>query len=243
MEEKIIHDNETLLAFWDQAFAIPEEEKQAARSEGAGNWEQMAPSEKLLRAVCGLGECRKVLDYGCGNGWAAVAAAKSGCEDVTAADAAPNAVSAAEFIAELCGVSDRVHPVLSAGDWLASVPAGTYDGLVISNVLDVVPPETAKELIAQAARAAAPGARVVIGLNYYLSPEAAEEKGAGLEAGRMLYVNGVLRLVSRSDDEWRELFGPYFAVESLEHFAWPGEAEERRRLFRLIRKPEANENE
>jgi hypothetical protein len=114
---------------------------------------------------------------------------------------------------------------------------------VVSNVLDVVPLETAKELIFQIARAAAPGARVVIGLNYYLSPEAAEEKGTGLEEGRMLYVDGVLRLVSRTDDEWRELFSPYFTVESLEHFAWPGEVEERRRLFRLIKKRETKTNE
>ncbi len=233
MKEQTIRDNKTLLAFWDKAFTIPEEEKEAARREGAGNIEDMAPSEKLLRAVCELGACKRVLDYGCGNGWAAVAAAKSGCEDVTAADAAPNAAEAAGFIAELFDVSDRVHPVLSYDGWLASVPEGTYDGLILSNVLDVVPPETAEELLRLICRAAAPGARVVIGLNYYLSPEAAGEKSMGFEDGRMLYVDGVLRLVSRTDEEWAELFSPFFTVERLEHFAWPGETEERRRLFRL----------
>lgn len=233
MKEQTIRDNKTLLAFWDKAFAIPEEEKKAARREGAGNIEDMAPSEKLLRAVCELGGCKRVLDYGCGNGWAAVAAAKSGCVCVTAADAAPNAAEAAGFIAELFGVSGRVHPVLSYDGWLASVPEGTYDGLILSNVLDVVPPETAEELLRLICRAAAPGARVVIGLNYYLSPEAAGKKGMGLEDGRMLYVDGVLRLVSRTDEEWAELFSPFFTVERLEHFAWPGETEERRRLFRL----------
>ena len=46
-------------------------------------------------------------------------------------------------------------------------------------------------------------------------------------------MDGVLRLVSRTDEEWARLFSPLFEVESLEHFAWPGEKEERRRLFRL----------
>ena len=73
---------------------------------------------------------------------------------------------------------------------------------------------------------------MAVGLNYYLSPEAAADKGLSLTDGR-LYVDGVLRMVSRTDEEWAEGFAPFFTVESLEHFAWPGEAEERRRLFRL----------
>ena len=49
-------------------------------------------------------------------------------------------------------------------------------------------------------------------------------------------MDGVLRLVSRTDDEWAALFDPYFTVEELDHFAWPGEAAETRRLFRLRRR-------
>jgi len=46
-------------------------------------------------------------------------------------------------------------------------------------------------------------------------------------------VDGVLRLVSRTDEEWAAIFSPYYTVERLEHFAWPGEAKETRRLFCL----------
>ena len=66
-----------------------------------------------------------------------------------------------------------------------------------------------------------------------LSPEAAAAKGLALADGRRLYVEGVLRLVSRTDEEWAEVFSPWYTVEGLEHFAWPGEARETRRLFRL----------
>lgn len=242
MNEKLLQDNKNLVEFWDGAFTIPEEEKQAIRESGLSGPDEMAPSEKLLKAAAGLGARKKVLDLGCGNGWAAAAAAKNGCGDVTAADPAPNAAETARFIAELCGVGDRVHAVCGGNDWLKTVPAGTFDGIFISNVLDTVPPETAEELLREAARVAAEDAEIVIGLNYYLSPEKAAEKDMELTDGCKLYMDGVLRLVSRTDEEWAELFAPYFTVESLEYYAWQGEPEEKRRLFRLRKKKIENSN-
>ena len=59
MTEQTMRDNQTLLAFWDQVFTVPEEEKEAARREGAGPWEEQAPSEKLLRAACELGSGKR----------------------------------------------------------------------------------------------------------------------------------------------------------------------------------------
>ena len=242
MNEKLLQDNKNLVEFWDGAFTIPEEEKQAIRESGLSSPDEMAPSEKLLKAAAGLGAKKKVLDLGCGNGWAAAAAAKNGCGDVTAADPAPNAAETARFIAELCGVGDRVHAVCGGNDWLKTAPAGTFDGIFISNVLDTVPPETAEELLREAARVAAEDAEIVIGLNYYLSPEKAAEKDMELTDGCKLYMDGVLRLVSRTDEEWAALFEPYFTVENLEYFAWQGEPEEKRRLFRLREKKNENPN-
>ena len=63
-------------------------------------------------------------------------------------------------------------------------------------------------------------ASVIIGMNYYLSPEQAVERGTELQDGNCVYVNLVLRLVSFSDEEWTAIFSPYFTVEELDHFAW-----------------------
>ena len=49
-------------------------------------------------------------------------------------------------------------------------------------------------------------------------------------------MDGVLRLISRTDAEWEAIFAPYFTVESLTYFAWQGEDEAKRRLFRLKKK-------
>ena len=74
---------------------------------------------------------------------------------------------------------------------------------------------------------------MVIGLNYFLSSEAATARGMELTDGNRLYIDGVLRLVSRTDEEWAQIFSPRYTVEQLEHFAWPGEQTEARRLFYL----------
>ena len=229
-------DNNTLIEFWDKAFAMSEEDMMQEKETCKDSWSDLAPSEKLFKAAVSLGSAGKVLDYGCGSGWAGIIAAKSGCSDVTAVDVSPGAAKAAAFYADLFDVADKVHVSCVSPSWMADVPSCTYDGFICSNVLDVVPAETAQDIIRQSARVVRPGASVIIGLNYYLSPETAASKGLDLVAGNRLYVDGVLRLVSLSDEEWTARFSDLFDVERLEHFAWPGEKSETRRLFYLRKK-------
>ena len=240
MTNKTERDNQALIAFWDRAFSGPEEDGAGdqARADDPDAWRGLAPSEKLFQAAASLACRKRVLDYGCGSGWAGIIAAKSGCPDVTSVDVSPGAVRAAQLCARQCGTGKNPAIRQVSPDWLQSVPDSTYDGFICSNVLDVIPPETAENIIRQSARITVPDACVIIGMNYYLSPEAAAARNLALEDGCRLYVDGVLRLVSRSDEAWAALFAPYYCVDRLEHFAWPGEAAETRRLFRLRkRKP------
>ena len=226
-------DNRALVDFWSEALELSDEDREELGKCGAEDWKELAPSEKLFAAAASLGTRKKVLDYGCGNGWAGIIAAKNGCLDVTAADMAPGAARTAEAYAKVFGAGDQVHAECIGADWLQGVPDGTYDGVFCSNVLDVVPPETAEGILRELARIAADDAAVIIGLNFRMNPEKAKARGQELVNGCMLYVNGVLRLVSRTDEEWAKIFEPYFTVEKLEHFAWAGEPEETRRLFFL----------
>lgn len=231
--EKTVQDNQTLIDYWDKAFSLSEEQKAQLQNQQAEDWKELAPSQKLFEAACSLGQRKKVLDFGCGDAWASIIAAKSGCTHVTAVDAAPGAVQAAQLFIQLYGVADHVHVACAPSHWLQSIPTGTYDGLFCSNVLDVIPPETAEAILRESARIVTRDASVIVGLNYYLSPEAAAARGMDLVDGNRLYIDGVLRLVSRTDEEWTHIFSPWFTVERLEHFAWPGEAKESRPLFWL----------
>lgn len=236
MEDSTKKMNDNLVRFWDEAIALSEEDKKQLQSEQGRDYKALVPSEKLLVAAQGLGNCHHVLDYGCGSGWASFVIAEAGCPRVDAVDLGKNIIEALTFYAGLYGLSKNIYPQVIDPDWLNSVPSDTYDGLICSNVLDVVPLETSKAIIEQMSRIVSSDASIVVGLNFYLSPEAAKARGMELVEGRYLFVNDVLRLVSRSDEEWIEAFSPYFDVEKLDHFAWPGEQKETRRLFLLKKK-------
>ena len=235
MDDHLRKDYEKAKSFWNTAFCMEDEARRDAEGsvDREGGWKEMAPSEKLFEAVRTLGSRKRILDYGCGRGWAAVIAAKSGCMDVTGVELAENAVSAANFYAKLFGVDDRVKVHHVSEEWIEETAAESYDGIVCSNVLDVVPEEVAENIVRHLARIARKDAVVIIGMNYYMEPKDNPEKGMTVKNGNCVYVNDVLRLVCRTDEEWAEFFGRYFTIEKLEHFAWPGEETERRRLFYL----------
>lgn len=238
MNGQIRKDYEAAKSFWNTAFAMSEEGKaDAERAAGKDDgWKELAPSVKLFDAARSLGERKKILDYGCGRGWASIIAAKSGCADVTGVDLAENAVRSAEFEAKLFGAQDCVTFFPVSEEWIAEVPANTYDGIFCSNVLDVIPEEVAEGILSHFARIVESGAPVVIGMNYYMEPKDNPEKKLVVKNGNHVYLDDILRLVCRTDEEWTETLGRYFTVEKLEHFAWPGEETERRRLFYLRKK-------
>ena len=239
MPYSVSADEQTLIGFWDQTFSSQVKDQSSIDPKAPDSDRNLAPSDQLFQAAASLGRKKKVLDYGCGRAWAALIAARNGCMDVTAVDPAGGAINSARSVIALYGVEQQVNAFQISSDWLRTVQDCTYDGLICSNVLDVIPPERAQEIIRQSARIVTEDADLFFGLNYYLSPETAASKGMSLSEGNRLYLDGVLRLVSRTDAEWTSLFAPWFTVETLEHFAWPGEKEARRRLFHLRKKQPA----
>lgn len=235
MNNELRKDYESAKNFWNTAFAMDEEAKKNAETstDTENDWEKMAPSKKLFDAAQSLGSSRHLLDYGCGRGWASIIAAKSGCSDVTAVDLAENAVQTAEFYLNLFEVDDRVTAHRISEDWIAEEKDASYDAIFCSNVLDVVPDAVAQRILENFARIAQKDARVIVGMNYYMEPKDNPEKKMTVKNKNCVYVNDILRLVCRTDEEWTQTLGRYFTVEKLKHFAWPGEETERRRLFYL----------
>ena len=226
--------NSDLVAFWNEAIKLPEDYKEEVRKATDNSVMDIVPSQKLYYAVKELGSCKKVLDYGCGSGWGAIVAASNGCKDVLAVDLGKNITDAAKFYADVLGVNIKTEVIDE--NWIKNVPACTFDGLVCSNVLDVVPLETAENIVKEMARITTSDAKIVIGLNFYMSKEMAKKRNIELVDDMYLFVNDVLRLSSLSDDEWKIIFAPYFEVVKLDYFAWEGEEKESRRLFVLKKK-------
>ena len=223
----------TLVEFWNKGFELSKEDKkQIEGSKGtADDLKGFAPSPKLFDIACSFKDKDNVLDYGCGSGWASLIIAKFGANKVTSVDVAPNSIEMLNCYKKAFEVDDKIDTFAIDENWLAT-QEDKYDGLFCSNVIDVVPLDMAKEIVKNAAKAVKKGARVIFSLNYYIPVKMMEDKGHKVN-GPHIYIDGVLRLTSLTDEEWASIFKEYFKLIKLDYFAWPGEAKEARRLFVL----------
>lgn len=227
------NDYLNLVEFWNSAFAMNEEEKKQILSEiDPNSYENLAPSKKQFDVLISFKDKKNVLDYGCGTGWASIIMAKSGAKKVTAVDVAQNSITMLDAYKEAYKVEDRIVAFQIDENWLSQEKEATRDGFFCSNVIDVVPLEMAKDIVKESARVTTKDALVVFSLNYYIDPQIMKERGHDVD-GANIYINGVLRLLALTDEEWTTIFKQYYKDVSLIYYAWPGEVKEMRRLFLL----------
>ena len=223
----------TLVEFWNKGFELSEEDKkQIEGSKGTvDDLKGFALSPKLFDIACSFKDKNNVLDYGCGSGWASLIIAKFGANKVTSVDVAPNSIEMLNKYKKAFEVDNIIDTFAIDENWLGT-QEDKYDGFFCSNVIDVVPLNMAKEIVNNAAKAVKKGARVVFSLNYYIPVKMMEDKGHKVD-GPHVYIDGVLRLTSLTDEEWASIFKKYFKLIKFDYFAWTGEAKETRRLFVL----------
>ena len=224
----------TLQKFWDNAFKMDDNSKKEIQEYASSlqDYDNLAPSQKLADTEKQLLSQKHILDYGSGSGWASIILGKNGANDVLAVDVSPNSVQMLNVYLEALGIQN-VRTLAIEPNWLETVEANSFDGVVCSNVLDVLPTSITKYIIKEFSRILEPNGLLVIGLNYYLDMQNLPTSKFEKKDDTCLYIDGVLRLNSFSDEGWTDLFKPYFDVLKLDHFAWPGEKEEKRRLFLL----------
>ena len=234
MNDKKVYND--LVKFWDNAFKISEEERNEILNETKeDDYKLFAPSEKLYKAVEGLSNLNNVLDYGCGLGWASIICAKSN-SFVTAVDVIDSGLELLKLYSKVFKIENKINILKIDSSWLSREADNKYDGIICSNVLDVLPSKMSEEIIKEFSRILKKDSSLIIGLNYYIDPVKAKEAKMNINDDNELYIDGVLRLLDKSDDEWKQLFSKFFNVEKLEYFAWQGEDTERRRLFFLKKK-------
>jgi 2-polyprenyl-3-methyl-5-hydroxy-6-metoxy-1,4-benzoquinol methylase len=210
------------LKFWDAAFEMNDEEKEQIIKEidAQNSWKELASSEKLRDVMLEhLSGCKKVLDYGCGEGWAGITLSKAGCKDVTCVDVVENAIKLANFLSTAYGVTGTFKAECVSTDWISKEGENSYDGIFCSNVIDVLPADVAEGIIKNIARIAAKDAKIIISMNYYMEPVGQPDKNLEVKNGNEIYLNGILRVVTRTDEEWTTILGDYFEVEKIEYFA------------------------
>ena len=229
--DKVKNDYQKLASYWDDNFNLREEEIIDLKTSTDFNYLDLAPSLKLIDVIKRFKGSKKVLDYGTGNGWAAIAMAENGVTKVDACDVSPNAIKMLEIFINKFNLQEKINPFVINPNWLEGIKE-EYDGFFSSNVIDVIPLEMAKEIIKWSYNAVKEGSLVIFSTNYHLDLDLARAKGMALE-GNQLYIDGVLRLTSLSDEEWLDIFKEYYHLEEIIYFAWPQEEKETRRIFVL----------
>ena len=225
--------------FWNKAFTLSDEDREKHNKNITADSDpaDLAISKSLAEFVRStLKGKNKVLDYGCGEGWAGMCIYRDGCRNVTCVDVAQGAVETVKYIASLAQIGDGFCAHGIDADWLATVADNTYDGIVCTNVIDVVPSEISEYIAQHLGRILSPNGTAVIGMNYYKDLSADPGANVEIRNGNEVYMDGILRMVSRTDDEWRSIFEKHFVVEQLEYYAWNSETVPKRRIFVLKRK-------
>ena len=234
MEKEVKEKYDKLASFWDSVFACDENEIEEYKKSIKGDeWKEMAPSKKLFDACLSIANSKKVLDYGCGQGWASLIMACSGCIDITSVDVSKNAIKMLNVYKKLFNVEKTINAINIDDQWLKGEDSNKYDAVICSNVIDVLPFSISKEIIKEIYRITKANSTIIFSMNYYLDEEIRAKKGSDINEEGELFVDGILRLLNKSDEEWTNIFTKYFKLIKLEHFAWLGEKEERRRLFYL----------
>ena len=223
-----------LVDFWNKSFKLDENAKKELKSSinVDTDYKDLAPSRKQFEVLESFKDCKLVLDYGCGSGWASIIMAKSGAKQIDAFDVACNCEEMVSLYSEVFNVSNIINPQTIDEAWLSKEIDNKYDGFFCSNVIDVIPLEMAKDIIKESARITTKDAKVVYSLNYYIDPKLMEERGCKVD-NSLVYIDGILRLNSLTDEEWSSLFKQYFKDVKLIYYAWPNENKEARRLFIL----------
>ncbi len=216
------------LTFWDEYFQKQKAEKLQGATLGCTYLE-----EKLKE----LKDAHKILDFGCGAGWASIYLKQIGCKEVTGVDQAMCAINIANKTAMVNDLKDGITFIQGDDIYFEAVETNTFDGIFSSNTFDVIPMDVTTKILAQMQRVCMPNAKILIMLNPYLTQELNDTIKMEQISEDCYTKNGILRCVNRTKDEWITLFERYFTVESYEEFELEDEPKGfGRRMFGLRNK-------
>lgn len=226
-----------LCEFWDSQFkgACAQKDEIIKNIDKENDWKQLPPSPKLMDAVASISNVDNFLDYGCGDGWASIVAIKNGAKNVLGVDVADGAIEYANILKQAFELNDSLSYKTIDADWLSTQKEEQYNSIYCSNVLDVVPNEIMREIVSNCARLLKKNGNAIFSFNYYMDLSKADPSRMKV-VNDEVYINDVLRLVSKTDEQWREILEEYFTVIKIDYFSWPGEEVERRRIFFLKKK-------
>ena len=173
-----------------------------------------------------------VLDFGCGTGdiifqYIQNFPGKKG----VGIDEAERGIEFARKTANMSGYRG-LHFFTGNSSMLAGFGAGEFDGVILSNVLDVMPKKADESVLRNLDRVLAPGGYWFIKLNPFYSPKDLKRFDYQKMGDHLYEEDGVLRLHQETTEHWKRILASYGRVERYMEFRYPWQ-EGLNRLFLL----------
>lgn len=151
--------------------------------------------------------CHNVLDFGCGSGYAILTARLLGSrmQKGLAFDPSKVAIETLNKTLELSKI-EGIETLVASHEDLSSYQDSTFDGVLCSNVLDVVPLDTSTAMIEEIDRLLKPGGLLMLKLNFLLTEDIITRTKAEEIAPNTYTINGVLRSYNLSTEDWIKRF-------------------------------------
>lgn len=195
---------------WNRVFAG--EEPIPPRQTDTGN----AGLNQGLDWLCEKAE--RLLDFGCGNGVLLLYCALRKVRELVGIDLSPAGISNARLRFQRAGLAQ--FTLLEGGvEALDQWTPDSFDGILLSNILDNLYPQDALTLLSQCRRLLRPGGRILIQLNPWLSPEQIQDWGMQTLEGNLL--DDGLLLWNNTDAQWKALISAHFALRNFQPLHYP----------------------
>lgn len=179
--------------------------------------------------------CTRVLDYGCGTG--DVLFQLMEIKELIYGLGIDKSEKGIEYCNKMAMLNHFRHLDFVAGDieQLKQIEENSFDGIILSNVLDVVPYEVAVSIMKELVRILVKGGHMFVKLNPYYSKEKLIEYGFECLRDNLYTDEGVLRLRQVDTLTWHKKFERQFEIERYLEFPYSWQ-EGMNRLFLLKKK-------
>jgi ubiquinone/menaquinone biosynthesis C-methylase UbiE len=204
-------ENEKLIKFWNLQFEKVEPFK-ITHSD-------IDINQDFNRLLKYIGDnSTRVIDLGCGWGYGLLTAKLLGTtlEEGIGIDPSAHAIHVFNTLCEMSEIKG-LKGIVGTHELLNQFNDSHIDGLICSNVLDVVPYETSIEIIEQIIRVLKPKGLCLLKFNFYLTDEIIARIKMENVATNTYTINGIIRGLNYTTDEWIKRFPQFEVIEIAEY--------------------------
>lgn len=223
---------ENSLEFWDKTFR-----------EGINSLEEYKDEDIKISSLSDnimdefANSCTNVLDYGTGNGiFLFQCKQKNNTIKGVGIEPTKYGVESANRMVELNNVKYSGLEFFQGNvNYLKSIKDDTYDGIICSNVLDVIEPKLIEEILVQFERVLKKDGILFIKLNPEMNDDMIKKVNGVEFKQHLISINNILRLYNKSSDYWKKIFNNYFEIKYYVEFPYTGQ-KALNRIYYLINK-------